>query len=371
MNVTIIKSNQEFEQLKKDWNLLNDNDVHGSIFCTWEWQYNWWCQYGKGRPLRILVINENDNITAILPLFIRSERFMRIRHVSILSLIGTGSDTSPDYLGLINASQQSEQMLDLLVDAIFNIEAEWDCLEMSNMKTCSGLAEKISQRCKENHYPVSLHNDYKIPYIKFNNSWDDYLLELSSNRRADIRRCRRKFESKSKARFYVWKDEENLSFAFDTLIKLHHKRWGADEESSSFLSAEYVSFHFSIISELFNKDFVRLCCLELDGKIIAMLYCYYWNKKFYYFQGGFDPDYSNLKPGAVLMAYSIEQAIKEGAEIFDMLKGDYKFKRSLAKHENKTWVLKVYKQSAFGKLMWLRKEVIPKIKCGFRKFFNK
>jgi CelD/BcsL family acetyltransferase involved in cellulose biosynthesis len=97
--------------------------------------------------------------------------------------------------------------------------------------------------------------------------------------------------------------------------------------------------------EFIKKNRLRLFCLELDGKIISMLYCYIWKDTMYYFQGGFDPDYYHLQPGQVIMGHAIEYSINEQIKIFDMLKGNYEYKSSLAKNSKNTWVFNVFKQS--------------------------
>ncbi|MFV1984917.1 MAG: GNAT family N-acetyltransferase, partial [Thiohalomonadales bacterium] len=334
-------------------------------------QRTWWKYYGNTHTLKIIVAYLDDIVVAILPLYIQKQKLMRFINVNVMRFIGIGGDTSPDYLGLIGSQENNEEVLNLIVDVILNMKIEWDSLNITSMGTCKELATKLNVRCDKQGLSRLLTIDAHIPCIKLKKNWDEYLSELSSNRRSQVRRSRRKFEKLPNSRFYIWENEKDLSTVVDLLIELHHKRWKGRAEQYAFSSSEYVLFHREIIQMLFSKDLIRLCCLEVDGRIIAILYCYKWNKKYYYFQGGIDPDYASLKPGAVLMSYSIEQAIKEGEEVFDMLKGDYSFKRSLAKQENITWVFTAYNNSLIGKLMWLRLQIMPKLKRKFKSLSGK
>ena len=97
--------------------------------------------------------------------------------------------------------------------------------------------------------------------------------------------------------------------------------------------------------DFIKQNRLRLFCLELDKKIISMLYCYRWKDTIFYFQGGFDPDYEHLKPGQVIMGHSIESAIQERLKVFDMLKGDYEYKSSLAKNHKHTWCFHAFKRN--------------------------
>lgn len=366
MKIKVVSTENDFNELKDDWVRLVEMNSELSVFQDWEWQRLWWKNYGDNKSLKIIVAYSNDQVIGILPLYIQRQKLMRFANVNVMRFIGTGGDTSPDYLGLITQDNHNEELLELFVDAVLDMKMEWDSLNMTNMGTCDGVVTRLADRCKEENLSNLLIVDAHIPIINLSNNWDDYLSELSSNRRAQIRRSRRKFEEQPGSKFYIWENGENLSFAVDKLIELHHKRWQGRSDSYAFSSSEYVSFHREIIQKLFARDLIRLCCLQVEGKIIAMLYCYKWNQKYYYFQSGIDPDYAHLKPGAVLMSYCIEHAIKEGAGIFDMLKGDYSFKRSLAKQENTTWRFAAYNNSLRGNLMWMRKEKLPTFKTKLK-----
>lgn len=371
MEIKIVCTEADFDSLQNDWTrLIKINSAH-SVFQSWEWQRTWWKYYGINHALRIIVAYQDNQVVAILPLYIQSNKLMRILNVNVMRFLGVGGDTSPDYLGLIGLQDQNEEVLNLIVDVILDMKKEWDSLNFTSMETRTVFITKLINKCSKVSYPTKLSVDSNILYVKLKTTWDEYLLDLSSNRRSQIRRSRRKFEKLPGSKFYIWENGKDLSTAIDHLAKLHLKRWKGRSDSYSFSSSEYLMFHHEVVQLLFPKDLIRLCCLELDGNIIAMLYCYKWNGRYYYFQSGIDPDYGHLKPGSVLMGYAIEQAIIEGQDVFDMLKGDYDFKRSLAKQENITWLLTVYKNSLLGKLMRLRLEVLPRLKVQLKNIILK
>jgi CelD/BcsL family acetyltransferase involved in cellulose biosynthesis len=366
VNIDVLVTEEDFLLLKDDWNRLNESSDTGNIFLSWEWQYRWWQNYARTSRLLIMVVRENTTITAILPLYIKKEYIFRVVPVYKLCMLGTGGDTSPDYMDLITCNSETTQMQNELIDKIFSYKADWDCIDFSNLQTHIGFADALAQRCRINNIPEMIRMDSRIPYIQLKDGWDEYLATLSSNRRAQIRRDRRKFERMTDAKFLTIENKSDLDFAINKLIRLHHKRWIGRGEDYAFSSPEYISFHYQVIEDLFDKDMIRMSCLELGGEIIAMLYCYKWNDKYYYFQGGFDTDYADIKPGSVLMAYTIEKAINEGMSVFDMLKGDYNFKRSLAKHYNTTWKLTVFKRSLPGMLSYFKNEVMPYYKTRLK-----
>jgi len=75
------------------------------------------------------------------------------------------------------------------------------------------------------------------------------------------------------------------------------------------------------------RGWLRLFVLRLDGKPAASLYGFRYGGVFYFYQSGFDPAYAKHSVGLATMALSIKAAIEEGAEEYDLLRGDedYKF----------------------------------------------
>jgi CelD/BcsL family acetyltransferase involved in cellulose biosynthesis len=105
---------------------------------------------------------------------------------------------------------------------------------------------------------------------------------------------------------------------------------------------------------------LRLYCIAVGETLAAVYYCYAFDGEVAHFQGGFDPQYHNLSPGAALMAYAIEQAIAEGARVFDMLKGEYPHKTIWTNARRRTLGVRAYRPSLRGRLLQLRREVLAR-----------
>ena len=164
--------------------------------------------------------------------------------------------------------------------------------------------------------------------------------------------------------------KSRLEWAIEKLIELHHKRWQGRTEHYAFSSPNYISFHKSVMHEFIKQNRLRLFCLELDEKIISMLYCYKWKDTMYYFQGGFDPDYYHLQPGQVIMGHAIESAIKERLKVFDMLKGNYEYKASLAKNCKHTWYFNAFKREIPIYIYRLNFHWLPTVKTKIKELLG-
>ena len=366
LKIDIIGSADELECLQSDWEKLSAADARASVFSSWTWQSSWWQQYGNlpgtSRELYVLVARcgETGETLGILPTYIEQTRIMRSVPVRTIALVGTGGDTSPDYLNPL-ASPGCHDAVDKAF-ARSLAELPWSVMSFHDLGADSGFRDALVESLADRGIHHDSGQSADIAWIDLPDDWPGYLASLSSNRRYQIRSQRRKFESAGDTRFYVWQDAGQLDQAVDKLIELHLKRWQDRAADHAFASRNYVDFHRAVMHDLLEKGQLRLYCLELDGELVAMLYCYCWKSGIYFFQAGFDPDYEKLRVGNVVMAYALEHAIEEGHHVFDMLKGDYRYKRSLAKQRNQTWYVSATRSNFPGLAYRLRYEVLPGIK---------
>ena len=140
-------------------------------------------------------------------------------------------------------------------------------------------------------------------------------------------------------------------------------RWSAAGGSDSFGTPEYVEFHRRIINSCFARGWLRLYCLELDGEIAAITYCYRFRNRVYLMQAGFDPARAACNPGKVLLGYALEHAIGEGNEVFDFLRGEHRYKDQLASGHRRTACIRVFRASPAALAYRLRRIWLPLLKA--------
>jgi CelD/BcsL family acetyltransferase involved in cellulose biosynthesis len=361
----VVDSAGGFERLRQDWERLSDATTHSSIFTSWSWQSCWWKQYGRGkggdRQLHIIIarLEDSGEIVGLLPAYTYKQRVLKLFSIRMLSFIGTGGDTSPDYLNPLIDPDHELEVCNAFAESL--AKRPWSVLSLHDIGTNIAFRDALLQQLAESRIHHQSGQTAEIAWIALPDEWDGYLSTLSKNRRYQIRQQRRKFEAAGNTRFYVWQDREKLDHAIDALIELHLKRWEPRDTNHAFSTENYVNFHRQLMHQLFAQDQLRLYCLELEDKLVAMLYCYRWKKHIYFFQGGFDPGYEDLRAGNVIMGYAIEHAINEGNQVFDMLKGDYRYKRSLAKGKNHTWHITAVRFSIPGLIYRFRHEFLPSI----------
>ena len=363
VEIDVVDSNEALASLRDEWDALLTKAEGVSVFVSWEWNHHWWRHYGKGHQLRVLTARQDGRLTGILPLYIQQTAVYRACPVRLLRLVGTGGDTSPDYLGPllepVGAGPTAAALARYLLDEL----PGWDVLQLSDLTAESAFWSELNAQCGARGLPRSAGISANIAYMALPASWEDYLASVHRDRRYTIRNTRRKFETQHKGRFYVHADEAGIDQPLDSLIRLHHRRWQAAKvEKHAFSSPEYVGFHRDVIHACARRGWIRFYCIDAGDVPVAVFYCYRFRGQIYYFQAGFNPDFERLRPGLVLIGYAVEHAIREGNQVFDFLRGDHEYKNQWGKSTRDTHTLTAYRPGLRAFVYRVREERVPAAK---------
>ena len=359
--VQFLTEAEEFARLAQHWNRLHEQAATASVFTSWVWQYQWWQLYGGDRPLRLLVALEAGEPVGILPLYIDAIRVLGVP-VRLLRFVGTGADTHPDDLGPVLASLREGEIARQLARAALRVTGV-DVVVASDLDARSPFSAALEQAATDARRAHVAHAGERIAYIDLPDNWSKFMQSLTSDRRTRLRGARRKAAAAHEVRFFVWNDAARLDEAIDRLVALHRRRWAAAGGSESFQSPEYVEFHRRIIKASFARGWLRLYCLELDGEIAAITYCYRFRHHVFLMQAGFDPAKARFNPGKVLLGHAIEHAIGEGNAVFDFLRGEHRYKDQLATGHRTTNCVRVFRATPGALAYRLRRIWLPLLKA--------
>lgn len=362
IDVEVVQETDGFERLKPAWEECFERSPRSTIFSTWTWLFHWWIHYGESKELRILVARRGHRVVGILPLYCAPQPLLSNTLGRVCRFVGTGGDTSPDYLGPI-ADEESEPGCSRALARFVVGRLTWDGLDLSELAERTVLESELAAACTESSAWVRSGAVGRIALVRLPSTFEEYLMSLSRHRRHHVRKSRRKAERDAGGRFFVWSDENRLDEAVDQLAELHRKRWAGRAERHAFSSDAYTAFHRSLMHELLRRNQLRLYALEGREGMIAMLYCYSLRGEVFYFQGGFDPAYERLRPGLGLTGYAIEEAIREGATVFDMLKGEYEYKDAWANDSRGISRLLAARPTLKGRLFRLKRHEIPALRA--------
>ncbi len=333
LSIKKISTQNEFSELKEDWTDLLKKSRSDTLFLTWEWMYTWWDYFKDNKYLFILTVyDESDNLVGIAPLCINNKNVGSIPVLKYVEFLGT-MPISSDHLDFIICKRMERKVLGAIVEYIFQ-EGKWDFCLLTNIPITS-LTSRLLKEIMGNR-PFQLEISQVCPYIPLPDQIGNYYSSLSRSRRNTIKRRRRNLQKKYNGfEFLIFEEQDDIDDAMERLFKLHEKRWMLMKHKGNFSRNKVRDFHKKVAGIFLNSDMLRLYFLRIRGKDVAALYVFKYNNKLYYYQGGWDPEWTKDSVGSVLTNLVIEDAINNGYSEYDFLRGteDYKIQLTDKKRE--------------------------------------
>lgn len=281
-----------------------------TIFSKWEWLSAWWKHLGTDKKLILLLAEENGKIFGIAPLMYSVQTMFGLRRGKI-EFVGT---PHTDYNNFI-LTERKQECLKLFIDYLHNLTEKWDCIDLADIPEnaeCLPFLIKISKNLIRFH---------KCPYLPLPKSYENFLENLSFNKRKHIKHDTRRLEKTFHAEIVDYSQPQTCNEGMNYLFKLHQKRWQSVGFAGAFADPNFRKFHLDIAKSFSQKNWLGLYVLKLSGKPAAVMYGFQYKSKYHSYLLGFDPKYSRYGVGNILKAYQINHFIQKGLTEFDMLRG--------------------------------------------------
>jgi CelD/BcsL family acetyltransferase involved in cellulose biosynthesis len=319
ISVECIDSPWGFTALRPEWNVLLRASETDSPFLTWEWLHTWWIHLGGTARLRIAAVRSGSTLIGLAPFHLNARR---VGLLSRLDLLGTG-DAGSDYLDVILRRGYEDDAIRALARFALTQNATLSLRHLAPTAAATELADRLARA----GWTSATMPDGVCPYIPLaGRTWDSYLATLGSSHRANVRRRLKAFAHQHVMSFDLVVNEAQRREALEALTRFHERRYAHRGGSTAFMTPPLQAFQDEATRRALDRGWLRLMILRANGIPAAVMYGFMYNRRFYFYQHGFDDRYRQQSVGLVLMALSIQHAISEGAEEFDMLWGSESYK---------------------------------------------
>jgi CelD/BcsL family acetyltransferase involved in cellulose biosynthesis len=310
-----IQRTEELAALQAEWQNLTADLPDLSIFLTWEWITTWWRHFGPGSDLFLLTArDEQKRLVGIAP-WMRTQQgqgpfALRRLHFIVFRLRA--------HLDIVARPEDKAAVGRAFAAFLADHADQWDVLDLEWLASDSLFAEQLTAaggRCYElDSLPCSS--------IALPESWDSYEKSvLSANRRQQVRRQLRKLEKAhpGQVTFHRVASAEELPAILAQTAALSLHRWHAKNRTSHFDDERFVSFSHEITALALRRGWLRFYLLKVGDQIISVRYAFLYRGVFYDYLPIFDLAWEEYGPGQLLLAHTIQEAIREGAHTLEFL----------------------------------------------------
>lgn len=384
MHVRRITSAEEFANLASVWNSL----ARAIPFRGWEWLHAWWRNYGAGRELFILAVEDAAVPVGIAPWFLEPSA----ARGRVLRMLGSG-EVCTDYVSVLTTPSYEEavtvavaQWLTAADDSRSNGENAWDLLELSGIESTDGVVAQLVAHLSEEGCVVHRRPGPNCWRIELPATWEDYVAGLSKSHRKQVRRGERKLETPGYAVLHTATNEDELNRGFEILVDLHQRRRQSLGEPGCFACPRFAGFLRDVLvgpacraglDSVTNPEpsrarlaqtIAELHWLEINGRPAAAELHLVGGGIAFAYQAGVEPELLDEEPGRLMNIAVLKRAIDHGLSGFDFLRGDEPYKAHWRAEPRPSLELRIVPRRAAAQLRhgaWLAGDSVKQmIKSG-------
>lgn len=385
LQIKVITSIQEFKDLEADWDsLVEESSV--TIFQTFEWNRIWWKYFGSGNDLFIVTIFDDDLLIGVMPFFIDSVTLAGHEIYSALRFLGsTVSDPrGEDLKGLLPYSDY----LDAIVrpgfeDIFFHTFIEY--LSGTHLPYHQIILDEVPEHGTILNHLVPLFESHQIDLtvseasvcvgITLAECWQKYLSDLSKRSRYNVRRFLKKAHKSEYKVFDIERIQcvHQMGNAFEKLVTLHQQRWNEIGYPGTFAERRFYEFMKEVTAQFAKKGWAefRVAKSVESKEDIAVDLLFKFKDTVFLSQRAFDinSELNTHGPGNVLLYQGVKDAINEGYQSLDFMRGkeSYKFRSANEVRKNKTvTITNPDRYSSFNNTL-IRKIIVLRRRLAFEK----
>jgi CelD/BcsL family acetyltransferase involved in cellulose biosynthesis len=320
LRVTEINSFSEFLEMQDYWNKVLGKCHDNNVFLTWENTFSNARLLEKGERLKILLVTDENKIVSIAPF---KQSPYSLGGFLSYDVIAPLAYRTSDYTGIILAERELE-CLRLMLHYLFK-QNDWDFIYLYDVPETSIILSLLPQIQPD--FKFEINPGTICPYLSIPNSEEKLMKNLSAKFRKNLRRSMKKLqEDYGKVELKTNEEVGSLEDATDLFFNLHQQRWKRKGQKGVFASQKDRESTLSLARLFAEKGWLALYFLTVDDKPVAAQYCLQYNRRMYYWLGGFDPTYSPYSVGSLITLKVIEQCIINEIIEYDFMKGDEQYK---------------------------------------------
>jgi CelD/BcsL family acetyltransferase involved in cellulose biosynthesis len=312
IRLTFTEDPRDFQ--RRDWSELVSRDPAGTIFHTPEYLKLYWEEFGEDGHLLLAFGDADDGRQVGATAFEIVGETLRF----------LGGTEVTDYMGPVGDPEAAAGFAEALWDGLIGRD-DWGEADLRGLAEDSAWLPLLAEAARSRSLGVEESEDQNgvAPFIDLPASWGEYLEELPSKLRHEIRRKAKKLEAEAGPYDVQTATEETLLPFLDRFVELHRTSEGP---KGVFMVPGMEIFFRRLGEALCARGAFRLSFLRLAGEMAAGTIGFVHDGTYALYNSAFDRRWQGLAPGMVLVAEDIRQAIEEGCRRFDLLKGDYPYK---------------------------------------------
>lgn len=267
---------------------------------------------GKGDRLVLVVLRDRERIQGIVPLVAESSRLFGLTMVTLVP-ISERYNTHGDLL----LSSTSENLVGVLLDALFSLQYPWDMFRMSRLIEGSPLTACLEGQLHRSQARFRSRSEAPSFVLQLPGSYDEYLAQRSGKFRNFVRRAEKRLACLGRIAFLQTGVHLDLDVAYTALIDIETRSWKHEHGTAISAISHQQAFYRELCRSMFESGRLHLTFLALDGTPIAYNLGLVFGDTYYYLKTSFDEAFRAHSPATVIRSRLLASLIESGISTFD------------------------------------------------------
>jgi CelD/BcsL family acetyltransferase involved in cellulose biosynthesis len=330
----VIDDPEALDGLGETWARLWSATRPSSPMLERRWVSRWWHLHRRdGKLLLIAVTDREGTPLGLAPLYVRRDLRDPRRLLRTVHFLGTGEreadEVAAEYLGWLAPPELVPAVTAAVAHVLRTRAGTWDRLQLVNSCPEQDLAGQLRRALG----PVGLAASDRVrPAFRIDvKPSERYVAELTSS--SFRHRCRRALRAGVEAgvELVTATTPQEVQSLHAALVDLHQRRWQARGHAGAFGSAVFRDFHGHLLPAYVADGTAWLAGLRQGDRWLAARYHLRVGDTVFDYLSGVDTEApAALGPGLLLTLHALDWCVQNGITTYDLLAGDYDYKRKLA-----------------------------------------
>jgi hypothetical protein len=339
VSLRVTNYDRDWRLLKPVWNEIVANQSEGiqrlDVTCTLEWAETLEKALLRDKKRKTLIVEQDDNIVGILPLYESNESRYGVRANKIAPI----TELYSGRCGFIFKEYRLEY-LNAVIDYLYAELKDWSLFQLTLVEHSESdlLLEESCRRKGLNYYKIYTQVS---PYIVFDNTWQNYFNSLPKKFRWHLRNGTKKLEAAGTLRYSTCRKASELERFLASAFEIERASWKEIAGSSITTNDYQMIFYKNFCVSALDRGWFYGHLLEVAGEPIAYIYGIVYQGVFYDFKESYKVQYKESSPGHVLKTFVFDELCKRNIRLYDFMGAcdDYKMKWTDKTYSRSTYVL--------------------------------
>ena len=316
-----------FQDIETDWESVLQDSPADTLFLTHQWQKVWWDTFGDGKAMCGFSYPADGGVAAIASL---------VKSGNTISFMG--SQDTFDYNDFLIRPGHEDGFYQTLLECMDN--QDFQNMSLFSLRDSSPTLEVFPDMARNKGYTVEIEEEDVTSGIALPQTWDEYLSLLNKKDRHELRRKLRRMDSQTDWNWYSLSEPTQVAERLGEFISLMRMSRADKDE---FMTPDRERFFSRVTQRMAELGQLHLYFLDMNGSAVATSLCFDYRGSRLLYNSGYDPEYGYFSVGLLLNAMCLKDAIDQGLDYFDFLRGPEPYKAHLGGRQRSLYKMVVTK----------------------------